>query len=638
MKSESTTPFGYAGQILRVDLSSREVKVTPTSDYSDFLGGRGLAGRIYWENVPPDTRAFDPQNVLVLASGPLCGVPVIGASRWTVCGKSPVTVPEHFCYSNLGGRWGVELKFAGYDAVAVRGQSDKPVFLLINDDSVEVRDATELRNKGAIETREYLKNDLGSSARVVAIGPAGENMVPIANLLAENDASGSAGLGAVMGAKRLKAIVARGSRKGVKIRHPERFRELAEYFRSLEKGVFTAWGTDYQISGPAVRKDPCYGCLGNCLRIVYRSEDGQKGKFMCQSALFYQPWAYRYYGEKNDVPFQANKLCDQYGLDTWAIDILISWLNRCRRTGILNDANSGLPLSRIGSLEFIETLVARISARDGLGEVLGLGAERAALTIGSEAVSQLKPSDPYDPRLYLTTALLWATEPREPIQQLHAVGLPLGQWVSWTKGVPEAYVSTEVLRGIALRFWGSEAAADFSTIEGKALAAKLIQDREYAKECLILCDWLWPVTDIKGTASHVGDPTLESQLLSAVTGNEVDEQGLYLVGERALNQQRAIMIREGHSGRPDDRLPDEWHIQPLKGNYANRDCIVPGSDGRVISRKGAVISRPDFETMKDEYYRLRRWDPASGLPTRTILDSLGLKDVADDLDGRGRLR
>jgi aldehyde:ferredoxin oxidoreductase len=637
VKSDSSRPFGYAGQILKVNLSSREVKVTPTSHYTDFLGGRGLAARIYWDDVPPDTGAFDPANALIFASGPLCGVPVIGASRWTACGKSPMTVPEHFCYSSLGGRWGAELKFAGYDAVVIQGQSQKPVFLFIDDESVEIRDASDLRNRGAIETREHLKDKLGSSARVLAIGPAGERMVPIANLLAENDASGSAGLGAVMGSKRLKAIATRGSRKGVRIRHPDRFRDLAEYFRSLEKGVFTAWGTDYQISGPAVKKDPCYGCQGNCLRIVYRSEDGQKGKFMCQSALFYQPWAYKYYGERNDVPFYANKLCDQYGLDTWAIDVLIAWLNRCRRSGILNDDSSSLPLSKIGSLEFIETLVTRITTRDGLGEILGLGSERAAALIGAEAVSQVKHSDPYDPRLYITTALLWATEPREPIQELHEVGLPAAQWVSWAKGIPEAYVSTEVLRGIARKFWGGEAAADFSTIEGKAQAATLIQGREYAKECLILCDWLWPVTDIKHSADHVGDPSLESRLLSAVTGSEVDEQGLYRIGERVLNQQRAIMIREGHAGRQDDRLPDEWHTQPLKSNYANTDCIVPGPGGQVISRKGAVVRCDDFEKMKDEYYRLRGWDPASGLQTGTTLRSLGLADVADDLERRGLL-
>ncbi len=109
MKSQSSVPYGYAGQILTVNLSSGEVKATPTADYAGFLGGRGLAARIYWEEVPPQTRAFDPGNVLVFANGPLCGVPVIGASRWTICGKSPIAVPEHFCYSNLGGRWGAEL-------------------------------------------------------------------------------------------------------------------------------------------------------------------------------------------------------------------------------------------------------------------------------------------------------------------------------------------------------------------------------------------------------------------------------------------------------------------------------------------------------------------------------------------------
>ncbi|MBL7119261.1 MAG: hypothetical protein ISS53_01100 [Dehalococcoidia bacterium] len=628
-------PFGYAGRILRTDLSSRSTTVVSTADYTDFLGGRGIAAKIYWDEVSPETNAFDAGNRLIFAIGPLAGIPVLGGSRWSVCGKSPVNTPQGFCYNNLGGRWGAELKFAGYDAIVAQGKSEKPVYLFIHDGVAELKDASALWGKGAVETRETLKGELGSSVKVVAIGPAGENMVTTASLLADNDASGSGGLGAVMGSKRLKAVAIKGTQKGAKVAQPERLRELTRYFRGLGKGVFTAWGTDFTVTGSKAKKDPCYGCLGNCLRVIYSAEDGSKGKFMCQSALFYQLWAYRYYGEQNDVPFYANRLCDDYGLDTWALEAMLAWLYRCYRAGLTSEENTGLPMSKLGSLEFIETLVRMISFREGFGDILAQGLAKAVNTIGSDAAAQVRHIDPYEPRLYITTALLWAMEPREPIQELHEVGLPLAQWVSWAKGIEGAYVSSDVMRAIAKRFWGSEAAADFSTCDGKALAAKSIQDRQYAKECLIVCDSVFPVMESRHTEDHVGDPTLESKILSAVTGDEVDEQSLYRIGERVFNLQRAILVREGHRARQDDKLPDEWHTTPLKKGVMDPECLVPGKGGEVISRIGAVVDRQEFENMKDEYYQLRRWDAVTGLQTRGILDELGLKDIADDMEPRG---
>ncbi|TET87775.1 MAG: aldehyde ferredoxin oxidoreductase, partial [Dehalococcoidia bacterium] len=189
------TTFGYAGKILRIDLSSASLTEVSTLDYASFLGGRGIAAKIYWDEVSPEVSAFDADNKLIFATGPLAGLPVLGSSRWTVCGKSPVPTPEQFCYGNLGGRWGAELKFAGYDAIVVQGKSERPVYLFLHDGMAEFQDASSLWGRGSIETREILKSERGGSAKVVAIGPAGENMATMASLLADNDASGSGGLG-----------------------------------------------------------------------------------------------------------------------------------------------------------------------------------------------------------------------------------------------------------------------------------------------------------------------------------------------------------------------------------------------------------------------------------------------------------
>lgn len=166
---------------------------------------------------------------------------------------------------------------------------------------------------------------------------------------------------------------------------------------------------------------------------------------------------------------------------------------------------------------------------------------------------------------------------------------------------------------------------------------KKIQDREYPKESLILCDFLWPLSGLDNYEDHVGDPTLESKILSAVTGKEVDEEGLYRTGERIFNLCRAMLVREGHHGRDSDILPDYLHDIPFEYEFPNPDGVVPGKDGEVLCRKGEVVERDKFEKMKDEYYHLRQWDVATGLQTRSNLEGLDLKEVADDLEKRGLL-
>jgi aldehyde:ferredoxin oxidoreductase len=645
---------GYAGRILSLDLSSQRVAELPTSDYADkFCGGRGFAARLYWDETKPERSAFDPDNPLVFATGPLAGVPVIGGSRWQVCGKSPATEPDHFSYCNLGGRWGASLKFAGYDAIAIRGRSEKPVYVIISDDGVSLGDASHLWGKGAIETRGALKAELGDAARVATVGPAGENLVVMATILADQDSSGSGGLGAAMGSKKLKAIVVLTAKRRAEVAQPERLQELIGYYRSLVRIPLRS--STYRYSDELVpsfgrvkmkKADPCYGCRG-CTRRLYEAEDGQKGKYMCASALFYQPWVVHHHGGwKDDIAFHATKLIDDYGIDSKAIDHTIGWLHACHRAGMLTDEGTGIPISKVGNLEFIEMLTRKIALREGFGELLAKGIQVAAEEVGPEAVKRIEKVGYlgmpeyellYDPRLYIPHAIFYAMEPRLPMSQLHEYGVLMPKFAAWAKKMPEAKATPEVVRAIAKRFWGSEIAADLSTYEGKALAAKKIQDRETAKECLVLCDMLWPIVDRADTEDHVGAPALESRLLSAVTGRDIDEDGLNRIGERVFNLQRAILVREGHRGRDFDQPPARCFADPLRFDQVNQDCVVPGKNWEPVSRKGATLDRQSFERMKDEYYQLRGWDVATGLQTRAALEGLGLCDVADDLDARGLL-
>ncbi|MGB2856931.1 MAG: aldehyde ferredoxin oxidoreductase N-terminal domain-containing protein, partial [Dehalococcoidia bacterium] len=177
-----TGQYGYAGKILRVDLSSGNVTDIPTADYAGrFLGGRGIAAKIYWDEVSPQINALDSENRLIFMTGPVCGVPGF-ASRFQVCGKSAST--NQFSYSNLGGSWGVYLKFAGYDGLVVQGKAGRPVYLWIDGDRVELRDAAHLSGKSAFHREKEIQKELGKSVRVLTIGPAGDNMVSFATFLA----------------------------------------------------------------------------------------------------------------------------------------------------------------------------------------------------------------------------------------------------------------------------------------------------------------------------------------------------------------------------------------------------------------------------------------------------------------------
>jgi len=634
--------FGYAGEILKVDLADGRITRLPTADYADrFVGGRGMAARLYWDMAPPGARAFDPENCLIYITGPVTGFNRLAGCRWQVCGKAPITEPEVFSYANLGERWGSYLKYAGYDGLVVTGKADKPVYIYIHDGAIEIKDASSLWGKSAFEASDSLKGELGKEVSVLTISPAAENLVSFATMLTDDGASGASGLGSVMGSKNLKAVVVAGDKRP-KAADPERLGNLADRILQIRKDTWKNWLNE--IPGRA-RLRACYNCGIGCFRKSYE-EGGRRYKFFCQAMHVYWGAAEKYQPDFTEVALLAIRLCDRYGLDTTVMQPMIDWLTICHQEGILREEDTGLPLSKIGSAEFIEELTRKIAYREGFGDLLARGTIKAAEKVGKRAqellhdhvITRAGETRDYDPRLILTNALLYATEQRRPINQLHEVAHSLWLWCNWTRGEEGAFLSYNDFLNIGKNFWGGAAAADYSTYEGKALAAKKIQDRTYAKESLILCDFLWPIIWVRFADDHTGDPAMESRVLSAITGKEIDEAGLNRIGERIFNLQRAILLRQGWGGRQGDRLLDYLHDEPLSFVFFTPDCIVPGKNGEIVSRKGAKIDRADFENLKSEYYVLRGWDVESGLPTEKKLGELGLADVAADLKTRGLLR
>jgi aldehyde:ferredoxin oxidoreductase len=641
------TEFGYAGEILKIDLTRQTTSILATADYADrFLGGRGIAAKLYWDEVSPETRAFDPDNCLICMTGPLAGFTRFAGCRWQICGKSPLMDPESFSYANLGGSWGAWLKYAGYDGLIITGKADRPVYILLTDGDIEIRNATHLWGRTTIETQDMLQAELGRGARVLGIGPAAENRVPFATVLASGNASGSSGFGSVMGSKMLKAVVVKAEEKiRPKAADPDRLKALAGQVYQLRTENYENY---LHVVLGKTRLTACYGCISGCDRREYKAEDGKAYKYFCQSSSVYLGPAMKYNQNTagEEVNMLAGRLCDQYGLDTAVLSPMIGWLGQCYEAGILDDKETGLPLSRIGSAEFIHTLVTKLSYRQDFGDILSHGISRAAEQVGKDSRKFLStwistPSNEtqdYDPRFMLANALIYATKPRRPIQMLHATSLPIIRWVNWVDGWKDAFLSTEILQDIAMQFWGSADAGDFSTDEGKAFAAKRIQDFGYIKESLILCDLAWPIYQVRHFDNDIGFATLESRIISAVTGRDFHEEELIKTGERIFNLQRAILVRQGWGGRAGDTLLDYFFHEPLRKLFFDPECIAPGKDGKQISKKGAVMEKEGFERLKDEYYTLRGWDVGTGFQTRKKLDDLNLNDIASDLGKRGLLR
>src|SRR4030042_421925 len=543
--------FGYAGKILTVNLSDGKYREIASAEYTErFLGGRGIAAKLFWDMVPPQTGAVEPDNCLICAIGPVTGFFGLAGCRWVMAGKTLLHDPEAFSYGNLGGQWGSVLKYAGYDALAITGKAEKPVYLYIHDSSVEIKDASSLWGLSSFDTMDRVKAEVGKGVCVIAIGPAAENLVVFATALAAAGSSASGGLGSIMGSKKLKAIAVAGNKRPVAA-NPEKLEEIKTVVKQIRSSTFNA-PSPWAIPG-LTRQENCYGCGVGCSRQSYKGEDGRRYKSFCQASGIYTRHAMQYYGKTNEVPLMAVRLCDGYGLDSAVMGPLISWLIECYRKGLINEEQAGLPLSQTGSAAFIEALTRKIAFREGFGDALARGTLSAAAELGEKArefttgfiANRTSETKDYDPRLILTTALMLATEPRRSISQLHGIsGNILISWCSWERGLEGSFFSTDDLHSAAARFWGSEEAVDFSTFAGKALAAKKVQDRSYAQESLVLCDVHWPMVVTSATTpdGQVGAPTMESRIFSAITGKETSEEELNRIGERIFTLQRAILL------------------------------------------------------------------------------------------------
>lgn len=640
---------GYTGKILRVDLTTRKITTENTDKYSaQFLGGYGIALKIMWDEVPPEVGPFDPENRLILCPGVLTGTPSPSSGRVEVVGKSPHTYPRSTCTrSGIGGKWGSELKRAGYDLVIVQGKASGPVVLKIKDDDVEIIDAEWAWGLDNYAAQEELKKRLGDSQyKIMVTGPAGENLVRFACLLTDTGhAAGQGGFGAVMGSKKLKAIAVRGT-KGVRIAKPKELLELVKYVKTLVTSLGATpksmlWadksidphdvnripyryrsvtpgypkGIEF-ISKYWVKQVACSSCpVGD---YVYANVPGVgSGELHCTQ------WYYANLSRKTDeVTFAAKYYHDGLGINCYEFFYMIPWLQRLYQKKIITEEGTGIKFSAFPKHEFIVPLLHKVAYRSGFGDILAEGVARAAEKLGvlddllkveafpAAGYGGQGMCSHYDPRDWVHSGLLWAVDERDPYCDQHSyISL-----VSWSG------LTLEEQKAIAEKVYGS---GEVAHARGKndysphlARAAILDQDRCAVKNSLGLCDWVFPLilSPLK-ERNYMGDTSVESKLFSTVTGIDRTEEELLKIGERISNLKRAISVRDGRR-KADDQLPDYFFTSPAAW----------------LSPK---LDRAKWEALKDEYYRSRGWNVETGIPTRAKLEALGLKDVADKLEKLG---
>ena len=588
---------GYAGNMVSVDLSTGTVTITPTPPElkREYLGGRGFGIRLLTDLVDPQTEPLSEENAVIFAAGPLTGTGIPLGSRYEVTTISPLTGTASS--ANSGGVFGWKMKKAGFDAVVVSGRSEKPVYLLLDNGTAELRDAAHLWGKTTGQTTDAIAEELDDrSVRVCCIGPAGEKLVRFACIINEKArAAGRGGMGAVLGFKNLKAIAARGDRP-IDAADEERLNVVKDRVRGKiqENGIEQAlhnYGTavlvniinenyvlptrNFQtarfpnaenVSGETIAKTilkrpkGCYACIVQCGRV--HEFDGETGE-----GPEYEPdWAFGPDCGIDDLKavVRANNICNEYGLDAISAPTTIACLMEMAEKGYVDH-----PI-RFGDAAGMLTLVRQIATREGIGDELAEGSYRFAEKYGHPelSMSSKKQELPaYDPR------------------GIQGYGLATATSVRGGDHVYGYMISPEVL--------GAPEKLDPYVTEGKAQWVKTFQDLTAAIDASGMCLF----------TSFALDAQDYADLISATTGMPVDTAGLLRIGERIWNLQKLFNIERGF-GRSDDTLPARLLNEPLQ----------EGAPAGQVWRR---------DEMLDEYYTLRGWD-ADGTPTREKLEELGL--------------
>ena len=610
---------GYIGQLLRIDLTRRTISKEPLhEDWArEFVGGVGLAARIFYDEVRPKIDPLGPENKLALMTGPVNGTMIPAASRTAICAKSPYT--GSFFHSIFGGYLGPELKFAGYDGMIVEGKADRPVYLWIDDDRVEVRDASHLWGKNPFATQEIIRREIGDEEiHIATIGTAGERGAPYAMILIDIRAAGRGGIGSVMGSKNLKAIAVRGT-GSVTVPNILRVYNTALRINELvatvpavqglsgygtprnvaamnDAGILPTrnWQTEVfkgmkDITGEAMKEKvvkgdrACFACSINCTKYSVVSSGPYKS--VINGADYETIYGFGSICEVDNIEVlcKADELCDHYGIDLISTAMSIAWAMECYEKGIFTKKDTDEIDLRFGNADGMLAMIEKIGKHEGLGALLAKGTKEASRIVGKDTIRFAVQNK----------GLEWPGHTCRPFPAA-AVGYATGP----RGGSHHDIRPTAEKSGLV----------DRKVLEGKgALAAEI-------NHWLILCDSM--------LLCHLGEPiwgpmkisqnTIEA--LNAVTGWDLTYEQARKIAEREWNMIRCLSAREGFT-RENDQLPIRFMEEPIP-------------EGPM---KGSYIPKETLERLKNDYYSYRGWDLKTGNPTKEKLVELGLEFAVDEV-------
>jgi aldehyde:ferredoxin oxidoreductase len=610
---------GFTGKLLNVNLSNQEISEEMLNEdiAKDFLGGAGYCCRYLYNHLEKDTDPLSPDNILMFMTGPFCGSNIPTSGRFVVCAKSPYT--GIWGESNCGGFFGPELKKAGYDGIIIKGSSENPVYLEITEDGTEIKDASSVWGKGILETSKILKAQSGSPlTRIACIGQAGENLVKYAIIASEEKAAGRTGMGAVMGSKKLKAITVRAKKRQFEVVDTEKFKnssqkalnDVNQAFNSrmysdigttagvdmwnftgeLPKQYWTygnEWDGAYDISGATAkekivtRKYPCFSCPIGCAKkaIVKSGEFKTESEVEAPEVEAIEGFGSQILNKNLESIVRANVLCNDFGIDTISSSSVISLLYYLYNNDKITSKNlEGLNL-KWGDIRPAFELLRKISFREGIGDLLAEG---------SNAVG--KKFKIYQDEI----ATVYGME--VPYHDLRAnFGMAIAYAVAAPRGpCHNTCDMCTISLGIPLEEFGIKTVERHKDDSEMAIMCARLQDYRALYSSLIMCVFANPL------------PSIISELVQTCIGLECDLEKLKILGERIFMIKRLFNLKMGITPE-DDKLP-KILLKPLEGTE---------SAGKT----------PNFEQLKNEYYKYRQWDIETGDINPVNLKKLSLTDL-----------
>jgi aldehyde:ferredoxin oxidoreductase len=617
---------GYTGKILRVNLTNHVIEVEEPDEkfYRQYLGGSSLIAYYLLKEVPAEVDPLDADNLLIFAAGPITGVPVAGAGRSAVGGKSPLT--GGYGEADVGGFFGAELRRAGYDAIIVKGQSDAPVYLWVHDGEAEIRPAEHLWGMTTGDCQAAVQEELGEkSARLALIGPAGEKLVRFACVINDlKHAAGRNGLGAVMGSKNLKCVAARG-RTPVPVANQEGVQALGKIMSSGWKEM--AWGMhelgtpggltglhsqgklptrnfqdgqfegNEKIGGEALRdtilidRGGCFACPIRCKRVVEVNDEDYQVDPLYGGPEYETIGAFGSNCGVDDLRAisKANEICNAYGMDTISAGMAVSFAMECFENELLSVEDTGGMELRFGNGKAMVQLTQMIADRQGLGDLLAEGTDHAAVEIGDDAGDYAinthgQPFPMHEARSRHGQALGYAVSPTgaDHMHNIWDEGLArdtLGE--SWnTLGVFTPVPATEL---------------NPAKVHAYAVTANM----KWLDNALGLCMFVPWSTDQK------------IELVRAITGWQTNLFELYKIGERSVTMMRLFNLRSGWT-REDDVLP--------------KRTSQPHFSGSVTEKP---VDDEELAEAVSQFYAVMGWDAETGVPTAMKLQELELAWAAN---------